>query len=233
MHGLTDLELRALEQGLAAIHRGRLIPIIRGGAPDDPADPVDPPADPVDAPADRTFTQAELDRIVQDRVARAKKDAPADYDDLKAKAARLDEIEEANKTEIQKATDRAAAAERRAIDAETRAQETRLRSSIIAEAAKRGLADPEDAVHLLDRSVLEFEQDGTPSNIADAMDSLLKAKPHLAGGGGPAGGGDQGARTRADGKPQLTSTAGMSPGEIAAAVAEGRLDDYLKSPNRQ
>jgi hypothetical protein len=43
----------------------------------------------------RTFTQEQVDKIVQERLARAKATPPADYEDLKAKAARLDEIEEA------------------------------------------------------------------------------------------------------------------------------------------
>lgn len=51
----------------------------------------------------KTFTQEEVNRIVQNRVAKY-----ADYEDLKAKAARLDEIEEANKSELQKATEKAA-----------------------------------------------------------------------------------------------------------------------------
>jgi DNA repair ATPase RecN len=58
----------------------------------------------------KTFTQADVDRIVQERLARAKSTPPADYEDLKAKAARLDEIEEANKSDLQKATDAAARA---------------------------------------------------------------------------------------------------------------------------
>ena len=51
----------------------------------------------------KTFTQEEVNRIVQNRVAKY-----ADYEDLKAKAAKLDEIEEANKSELQKATEKAA-----------------------------------------------------------------------------------------------------------------------------
>jgi hypothetical protein len=47
--------------------RGRLIPVVRGGAEGDP--PADPPADPptdppADPPADKTFTQAEVDRMM-------------------------------------------------------------------------------------------------------------------------------------------------------------------------
>ena len=51
---------------------------------------------------ENTFTQADIDRIINKRFAKY-----ADYDELKAKAERLDEIEEANKTELQKVTERA------------------------------------------------------------------------------------------------------------------------------
>ena len=49
-----------------------------------------------------TFTQEDVNRMIQKRVAKY-----ADYEALKEKAAKLDELEEANKTELQKATERA------------------------------------------------------------------------------------------------------------------------------
>lgn len=55
----------------------------------------------------KTFTQAELDAIVSDRLKRAG-EKYKDYDDLKAKAAKLDEMEAAGKTELEKATKKAA-----------------------------------------------------------------------------------------------------------------------------
>ena len=55
---------------------------------------------------EKTFTQADVDKIVSDRLQRERQKYP-DYEDLKAKAAKLDELEEANKTALQKATDRA------------------------------------------------------------------------------------------------------------------------------
>ena len=57
-----------------------------------------------------TFTQADVDRIVKERVQRERAKF-ADYDDLKAKASRFDEIEDANKTEIEKARERVKAVE--------------------------------------------------------------------------------------------------------------------------
>jgi predicted nucleic acid-binding Zn-ribbon protein len=58
----------------------------------------------------KTFTQAELDAVVKDRLKR-EREKYSDYEDLKAKAAKFDEAEEANKTELQKATERAKALE--------------------------------------------------------------------------------------------------------------------------
>jgi len=55
---------------------------------------------------EKTFTQAELDAIVKDRLKRDR-EKYADYDDLKAKASKYDEIEQANKTELEKANERA------------------------------------------------------------------------------------------------------------------------------
>lgn len=54
----------------------------------------------------RTFTQDEVNAIVGKRLAE-EKGKYADYDEIKAKAAKYDEAEEANKTELQKATERA------------------------------------------------------------------------------------------------------------------------------
>ncbi|UNX54089.1 hypothetical protein MF406_14225 [Georgenia sp. TF02-10] len=55
-------------------------------------------------------SQEELNRRIGQRLERERSKF-ADYDDLKAKASRLDEIEDANKTEVQKAAERAERAE--------------------------------------------------------------------------------------------------------------------------
>lgn len=57
-----------------------------------------------------TFTQEELNSIVNDRLKRERAKYE-DYEELKAKANKFDELEEANKTELQKANDRASALE--------------------------------------------------------------------------------------------------------------------------
>ena len=53
----------------------------------------------------KTFTQQEVDEIIKKRLSRAKSEVPADYEELKSKAQKFDELENANKTELQKATE--------------------------------------------------------------------------------------------------------------------------------
>ena len=60
-----------------------------------------------DGAQEKTFTQAELDKIVGERLAR-EREKYADYEAYKEKASKLDTIEEASKTELQKATEKAA-----------------------------------------------------------------------------------------------------------------------------
>ena len=62
----------------------------------------------------KTFTQEQVDNIVRERLARAKATPPADYDELKAKAARLDEIEDAQKSELERITEQATKAQQSA-----------------------------------------------------------------------------------------------------------------------
>lgn len=66
-------------------------------------------------------SQDELNKVIAKRIERVRAKF-ADYDDLKAKAAEFDRLSEANKTEIQKAIERADAAERRAAEFEAKEQ---------------------------------------------------------------------------------------------------------------
>ena len=79
-------------------------------------------------------SQDELNRIVGERVKRAK---PADYDDLRAKAARLDEIEQANQTEAEKAAKKLA-------ELEAELNNTRRDSLRLKIASANGITDADD-----------------------------------------------------------------------------------------
>jgi len=185
----------------------------------------------VDAGGDaaRTFSQADVDRIVKDRLARQKGQF-ADYDDLKLKASKLDEIEAQNQTELEKAQKRAAELEQKATEAAARAQEALLRSAVVSEAARKNVVDPDAALALLDRSKIEFDDSGTPTNLAAEMDALLQAKPYLVGGG--RGDADQGARGGDAGvritREQLAEMSAQGrTAEIVQLQSEGKLDHLM------
>lgn len=80
---------------------------------------------------ERTFTQAEMDAIIGDRLARERAKF-SDYEDLKAKATAYDEAAEANKSDLQKQTERADALQAQ-LDAMTAAKQEREMREKIAE----------------------------------------------------------------------------------------------------
>lgn len=129
---------------------------------------------------DKTFNQADVDRIVQERLARQKSQFK-DYDELKAAAEKLEKIEAANKTELEQAQERAAKAELQATEATERAQRL-LTEAAITSVATGKLTDPTDALALIDKGAIEYGEDGKPSNIAALVDALVETKPHLAAG---------------------------------------------------
>lgn len=80
----------------------------------------------------KTFTQAELDAVVKDRLKR-EREKYADFDALKAKAAKFDEIEQANKTELEKANEQVSALKAQ-LDGIKKAEELReMRTKIATE----------------------------------------------------------------------------------------------------
>lgn len=79
----------------------------------------------------KTFTQDEVNSIVQERLFKERKKYEG-FDELKAKADKFDEMEEANKTELQRANERAQAfeTELNALKAENEVKAIRERISI-------------------------------------------------------------------------------------------------------
>lgn len=67
----------------------------------------------------KTFTQADLDRIVEDRLKRERAKYEG-FEELKARAARADELEAQNQSELEKTQGKLTKAEQRAADAEAK-----------------------------------------------------------------------------------------------------------------
>jgi peptidoglycan hydrolase CwlO-like protein len=130
-----------------------------GGAGDGTTTTYTPPA-----------TQEEFDRLVQGRLARERAKF-ADYDDLKAKAAKFDEADAASKTELQKLQDAVAERDTKLADLprEVRKQAIRFASM----AAQKGFLDPEDALVFIDADLADEDA------VKAALDDLAERKPHL------------------------------------------------------
>ena len=97
----------------------------------------------------------------------------ADYEgrEQQAQAAALTEAEKLQKRVAELETTQAAALREH--------QEKIVRYEVMLKAASLGVIDPDAAVKLLDWATLEFDEDGTPTNLEKALRDLLKAKPYL------------------------------------------------------
>lgn len=116
-------------------------------------------------------SQKELERL--QKAAREREDA--ERSDLEKATARIRELEEAE-----------AARERVARDAA-------IHVAVVSAAARLGFADPEDALRLMDAEAVELV-DGKPRDIDRLLSEILKAKPYLKAAAKPAdfGQGDRG-----------------------------------------
>lgn len=187
--------------------------------------------------ANKSFTQEEVNRIVESRLAR-ERGRYSDYDEVKAKANAYDEFEEAQKSELQKERESRERAEAERDTVWEQFQSTTIRSKLLAEAAKsnRNIVDPEGAVEFLlgaDSDLLRFDDEsGDLTDVAKAMDDLLEKRTYLIASDtsrptpeqvdqGARGGSPAGQVTEA----QLKT---MSPHEIVKAREEGRLDSLVR-----
>lgn len=106
-------------------------------------------------------TQEELNRIIADRVERARKPF-ADYDDLKSKAAEFDKLSESKKTSEDKAAERLTALEAELAKSRGEAIKSRIQ-------AKHGLSDEDADLFLTasDPDGLEAQAKALASKIID------------------------------------------------------------------
>jgi hypothetical protein len=150
--------------------RGRLIPVVRGGAEGDP--PADPPADPptdppADPPADKTFTQAEVDRMMGRTRSEATKAARTEIESfLASEKAKTDE---ATLGEAERAK---AEAERAKAEAETaRADAARERFEAKVE-RKLGAAGVSDTAIARATRLVNLDPDASDDDIAAEIETL-------------------------------------------------------------
>lgn len=137
-------------------------------------------------PTPRTFSQDDVNRLIDERLKR-EREKYADYTDLKAKAAKWQEHEDAQKSELEKLQAQIADWQNRATQAEQRRQSAILRSSVMAEAAKQGVpADRIEAAYkLLDATQLSVGESDTIPGLEEAIKAMLEVNPFLLATGTP------------------------------------------------
>ena len=123
---------------------------------------------------ERTFTQAELDAHLAERLARERKKYEG-FDELKQKAARWAEYEEAQKSELQRAQERADKAERERAEALARSNDALIRAAFVAAAGRIGAKHPDDAYRLADRAAVKLGDDGAVIGAEEAVTALVES----------------------------------------------------------
>lgn len=175
--GLTAFARGEIPGPIGFRRDGRPVFPIAGGAEDDPAGGDNPPGDDppnYTAPA----TQADLDRIIGDRLARERARF-ADYDEIKRKAAEHDAALEAAKTDADKAIDAARSEGEKAATDRVNERLKKSEARVLASAAK--FRDPSDAVAFLDLGKVAVNESGEVDEaaITEQLKTLAETKPYL------------------------------------------------------
>jgi DNA-binding NarL/FixJ family response regulator len=155
----------------------------------------------------------------------------AERDRRKAFEARIAELEAKNAPKPEEGQPDVEAIKQSARSEALKAANERILRAEIKAAAAGKLADPSDALTMLDLSKFDVDSDGSvdPDEISEAIDKLLQNKPYLSAQGVKRfqGSADSGARQGKREGAQLTRAElkGMSPQAILQAQKEGRLTD--------
>lgn len=120
----------------------------------------------------RTYTQAEIDQMIEDRLHRERKKY-ADYEDLKAKAEKFDAAEEAQKSELQKATERAESLQAKVDQMEKAEQIRTIRAEVSQETgipASLLTADTREACEEQAKAIAEYSASAEPPAYPSVKD---------------------------------------------------------------
>lgn len=113
----------------------------------------------------KTFTQEDVNRIVSERLAR-EAEKYKDYESFKEKAAQFDAAEEANKTELQKAQDKAAKLQKELDDRKKADSIREIREKVSKETGvpvNLITADTEEAAKAQADAIKQYADPGHPS----------------------------------------------------------------------
>ena len=144
-----------------------------------PAEVETTTAEPSNTPVQFTPEQQTQINRMQAQTKRETRQQFADYNDLKARAARADELEQEKLTDTEKMEARAVEAERKVADAQQQIASAMFASEVKVRASAMGIVDPDAAFVLLDRTNVRYDADSGVSGVDDALTNLIEAKPYL------------------------------------------------------
>jgi len=140
---------------------------------------------PDDKDKERTFSQADVDRIVKERLGREQA-RTADYDELKKAAEELSGLKDADLSEQEKLKKRIAEMEQAQTEWDAQAKaaaekvnEKLLRAEVRVVAATMNFIKPEQAYKLADLTSVEIDEDGQVKGVKKALEALVKDNQHL------------------------------------------------------
>lgn len=149
--------------------------------------PVDEPVveEPVEVPEPEVVEPEEFDKdramALINKLRPFEKQAEAATKKAADLEARLKELEDRDKSEEEKRAERLAALESQTAADQIELQTLRLKTAVYAVAPTVGVADADLALAALDRSLVEYDTQGVPTNITDVLTQLVEQKPILKG----------------------------------------------------
>ena len=129
---------------------------------------------------ERSFSQEDMNRI-QAQTRKEVRNQFADYSQLKERAAKADELEQAQLSDKEKLEARASEAERQAASASQRIADAMIASEVKVRASQLGIIDPDAALLLVDRSNVRYSDESGVTGVEEALTQLLEDKPYLKG----------------------------------------------------
>lgn len=165
-------------------------------------------------------TQADLDRLVSDRLARERQKY-ADHEQFKASHEELQKLKDGQKSEVERLTAERDKATKDAQAAADRAKQSLRQAAVIAEAAKAGAVDPQAVAALLPADAVTVADDGTVSGAESAVKTLLEEKSYLKSKQTRTGPPNHGQGSRENGAPER--------GAAGRAEAQKRFGDKSKA----
>jgi len=146
-------------------------------APDSAAAPTEQD----DTAPDKTFSQAEVDKLIKERLGRERKknaDKYADYGDLKNKAVAFDEAERSKLDEVERLQLELKEAQDAASSAVAEAQTQAIATAVMSEAAKLDFVDPSLAYKLVTLDEINYES-GEVVGAEEAVKAVAESHPYL------------------------------------------------------